>query len=326
MDHSECLVSVLCTAYNHEKYLRGALDSFVSQKTDFTFEVLVNDDASTDGTADILREYAQRYPDIIRPFYQKKNLFSQGIAAIYKQVLYPNARGRYLAVCEGDDYWTDDTKLQRQADFMEAHPEYSACVHNTTLRYCSGGQEDRPLLSRSGDGDVLLKNVLRGVSYSFHTSSVFAKRELLTQPPSFLDVADSFGFIDHANALWLITNGPIRYLDRCMSVYRINSVPSAWSSGVDSQYAKLRRYTRGEGELLRAYRAFAAVEALPLVDAEILEKDFELMHIEGRDREQRQAPYAAILRRQPFRYRLTNLLKCALPHLNDLYRKNHGYI
>ncbi len=132
MDKNDCLVSILCTAYNHEQYIRSALESFVSQKTNFAFEVLVNDDASSDGTAAIIREYEEKYPEIIRPFYQVENQFSKGIGYIYENIFYPKARGKYFAFCEGDDYWTDESKLQRQADFLESHPDYSACVSIST--------------------------------------------------------------------------------------------------------------------------------------------------------------------------------------------------
>lgn len=128
MQTRECLVSVLCTAYNHEKYIRQTLQSFVDQQTDFAFEVLVNDDKSTDGTAAIIREFEEKYPDIIRAFYQEENLYSQHIN-VYVTDFYPKVRGKYIAYCEGDDYWTDMTKLQRQVDFLESHPEYSGCVH-----------------------------------------------------------------------------------------------------------------------------------------------------------------------------------------------------
>ena len=123
-------VSVICTAYNHEKYIRDALEGFVSQKTDFRFEVLVNDDASTDGTAAIIREYAVKYPDIIRPVYQTENLYSQGVK-IWRDVLLPMARGSYIAFCEGDDYWCDDGKLAVQKAYLDTHPECSAVVHNS---------------------------------------------------------------------------------------------------------------------------------------------------------------------------------------------------
>ena len=121
MEDRPVKLSVTCMAYNHEKYIRQTLEGFVSQQTDFAFEVLVNDDLSTDGTAAVIREYTEKYPDIIRPFFQEKNLFSQHIDPL-DAVLFPAARGQYLAACEGDDCWIDPTKLQRQVDFLDAHP------------------------------------------------------------------------------------------------------------------------------------------------------------------------------------------------------------
>lgn len=325
MKDRECLVSIMCTAYNHEKYIRQTLQSFVDQQTDFAFEVLVNDDCSTDGTAAIIREFAQRYPDIIRPFYQEKNLFSQGLY-IYREVFSPAARGRYTAKCEGDDYWCDPTKLQRQVDFMRAHPQYSACVHNTTLTYCAVAQEDRPLLKFGRDCDIPIEAAAKGVSYCFHTSAVLAKTELLSSVPQKLfNAGYSHGFGDHPEAMWLIFNGPIRYLDRCMSVYRINSGYAAWSSGVDFQYKKLRDYVDGEREVLEASLSFSPEKFKPAIEHEILEREFELMYIEGRDREQRRPPYDKILRTKPLPYRTKNFIKSYFPALQRLYRRKKGY-
>lgn len=121
MQTNDIMVSVICTAYNHEKYIVKCLDGFINQKTNFKFEVLINDDASTDNTAKIIREYETMYPDIIKPFYQEKNLYSQKIP-ITKSILFPNCRGKYIALCEGDDYWTDENKLQSQFDALENNP------------------------------------------------------------------------------------------------------------------------------------------------------------------------------------------------------------
>ena len=320
----ECLVSVLCTAFNHEPYIRQTLQSFVDQQTDFPFEVLVNDDCSTDGTAAIIREFEAKYPAVIRPFFQEKNLYSQG-KYIYKEVFYPAARGRYIAKCEGDDYWTDPTKLQQQVDFMRSHPEYSACVHNTTLVYCVGNRKERPLLNSGGDHDVRIEDVAKGVSYCFHTSSVLAKKEIISDLPPFFDVGYSHGFGDHPEALWLIFNGPIRYIDKCMSIYRINSGEKSWSIGVDNQYAKLRDFVAGEKELLEACLPDAPAEFREAIEHEKLEREFELMYIEGRDAEQRKPPYDAILRKKPFSYRAVNAVKSCFPGLNRLYRNIRGY-
>ena len=117
MELQKPMVSVFCTAYNHEAYIRDALEGFVSQQTNFPFEVLIHDDASTDGTANIIREYAQKYPNIIRPVYQTQNQYSQKVPII-KTFLGPIAQGKYIAYCEGDDYWCDPLKLQRQVDFL----------------------------------------------------------------------------------------------------------------------------------------------------------------------------------------------------------------
>ena len=120
------MVSICCLAYNQEAYIRDALDGFLKQKTDFLFEVLIHDDASTDHTADIIREYEAKYPDIIKPVYQKENQWRKGIPFSFTYNS-SRAKGKYLAFCEGDDYWTDPLKLQKQFDFMESHPEYALC-------------------------------------------------------------------------------------------------------------------------------------------------------------------------------------------------------
>ena len=326
MDKNDCLVSILCTAYNHEQYIRSALESFVSQKTGFAFEVLVNDDASSDGTAAIIREYEEKYPDIIRPFYQKENQFSKGIGYIYENIFYPNARGKYFAFCEGDDYWTDESKLQRQVNFLESHPDYSACVHNTTLHYCNGSRPDELLIPGRGDHEVLYENVIHGPIDAYHTSSLMARREIIVQTPDFYRAATAHGFADYAWALLLRLKGGIRFIDRSMSVYRLFSNQAAWTSGVDRQYDKLRGFVQGKVEMLRAFLPHAPAEVQPLVEQEILEREFELMYIEGRDREQRKGPYRQILRRQSRSYRVKNFIKSYVPGLQRLYRRRQGYI
>ena len=118
------LVSVCCITFNHARYIRACLDGFVMQKTNFSFEVLVNDDCSTDGTIDILKEYAEKYPDIIKPIFHDENQYSKGIRRILATFVYPRAKGKYVALCEGDDYWTDSLKLQKEVNFLEANLDY----------------------------------------------------------------------------------------------------------------------------------------------------------------------------------------------------------
>lgn len=122
------LVSVCCLVYNHAPFLRECFEGFVMQKTNFSIEILVHDDASTDGSQEIIKEYTAKYPTLFKPIYQKENQYSKG-GGIMQKYLYPRAKGKYIALCEGDDYWTDPYKLQKQVDFLETHLDYSLCCH-----------------------------------------------------------------------------------------------------------------------------------------------------------------------------------------------------
>ena len=128
----DILVSVCCCTYNHEPYIRDCLEGFVKQKTDFPVEYIIHDDASNDKTPRIVLEYAKAYPDKIVPILQGTNQYSQGVDP-FSQIVLPRAKGKYIALCEGDDYWTDPLKLQKQVTFMEANPDYSMCFHGADV-------------------------------------------------------------------------------------------------------------------------------------------------------------------------------------------------
>ena len=117
------MVSIRCITYNHEPYIRQCLDGFVMQKTNFRFEAIVHDDASTDGTAAIIREYAEKYPDIIKPIFETENQYSKRDGSL-DRIMDAACTGKYIAFCEGDDYWTDPLKLQKQVDILEKAPQY----------------------------------------------------------------------------------------------------------------------------------------------------------------------------------------------------------
>lgn len=122
------MVTVLCIVYNHELYLQECLEGIVNQKTDFKFQVIVHDDCSTDGSADIIREFVSRYPDLIIPIFEEVNVYLK--VGTYDLFLRPYIKGKYFAYCEGDDYWSDCNKLQLQYDFLEKFPDYTYCSTN----------------------------------------------------------------------------------------------------------------------------------------------------------------------------------------------------
>ncbi len=140
-NQSNIIVSICCITYNHAPFIRKALDGFLMQqapsgipqgaKMSDWCEILIHDDCSADGTTEIVKEYAANYPDLIFPLYEEENQYSKGVKVDFYN--YNRARGKYIAYCEGDDYWTDPNKLQKQVDFMESHPEYSLCFHDFSL-------------------------------------------------------------------------------------------------------------------------------------------------------------------------------------------------
>lgn len=145
---SKPLVSVICLTYNQDKYVRDCLEGFVMQQTSFPYEVLVYDDASTDKTADIIREYAAKYPNIFKPTLYVKNNYSQGLGYVGFYAGIKTAKGKYIAYCEGDDYWIDPEKLQKQVDFLEAHPNYEVCAHEVRIRSDHNKKIDGMLFSQ----------------------------------------------------------------------------------------------------------------------------------------------------------------------------------
>jgi glycosyltransferase involved in cell wall biosynthesis len=129
MTQSTVLVAIHCLVYNHEPYLRDCLEGFVMQQTSFPFVAIVHDDASTDGSTAIIREYEEKYPDIIKPIYETENQWRKpdGSLGRIMNAAIDATGAKYVAMCEGDDYWTDPLKLQKQVDFLESHPDYVMC-------------------------------------------------------------------------------------------------------------------------------------------------------------------------------------------------------
>lgn len=128
---SEIMLSIIVPVYNHEKYIEQTLDSILMQKTSYSYEVLVGEDCSTDGTRKVLQEYEKRHPGKLTVFYREKNLST---AKYWNWAdLMRRTRGKYLITLEGDDFWTSDTKIQEQIDFLETHPEYVAVAHNCVV-------------------------------------------------------------------------------------------------------------------------------------------------------------------------------------------------
>lgn len=177
MNNQEILVSIRCCAYNHGQFIRQCLDGFVIQKTNFCFEAIVHDDASTDGTADIIREYAEQYPDIVKPIYEKENQYSKHDGSL-RRIMDAHTHGKYIALCEGDDYWTDPYKLQKQVDFLESHPDYVMCSHRFDQYYEDGHRLEKEKDDTFQGADYDLQNLIGG-KWLTQTLTVMYRRSAL---------------------------------------------------------------------------------------------------------------------------------------------------
>ena len=163
------------------------------------------------------------------------------------------------------------------------------------------------------------------MSHSFHTSSIVARREWIVRSPDFRYVGWEYQFTDYAVAVWLSLHGKIRFLDRCMSLYRIGSNPSAWSSGVGQYYDKRIRFVTGEREMLKAVLPHVTGEQIARTEAVIREREFELAYLQGKTEELVKPAYRDLFREKPLSFRVGTRLKNAFPHLHRWYRKRRGY-
>lgn len=221
--NEEPLLSVWCTAYNHEKYIRDALEGFLMQKTNFIFEVVVHDDASTDGTAEILGEYEKKYPQLFRVIYETENQYSKhrynqkfGFSLMRKE-----SRGKYIALCEGDDYWTDSNKLQMQIDYMEAHPDCVMTGHSCVIWDCK--TDEKRELKLSQEKDISVSGLINDVE-NITTASIIIRHDMLDMDEFFYNV--SVG--DYPLKLFCLTKGKVHYFDKTMSTYRYMA-DGSWS-------------------------------------------------------------------------------------------------
>jgi glycosyltransferase involved in cell wall biosynthesis len=235
-------VSVCCITYNHAEYIEDALHGFLHQKTEFPYEVIIHDDDSTDGTKEILQEYEKHYPEKLRVLYEEHNRFHE-INDYLVDVLAPAARGEYIAFCEGDDYWIDDTKLQRQYNFLETNSDYSFCFHNAIIMDFESKlmyQSSQETKDRAKSLDEL---IIDGGGLANCTGSYFFRKTAIENPLPFLRVS-AVG--DYPWMFTLALRGKVHWMAAPMLVYR-HGHPNSWTAN-DRQSLK-HRISRSENNL-----------------------------------------------------------------------------
>ncbi|MBS6956088.1 MAG: glycosyltransferase [Enterocloster asparagiformis] len=250
MEAEEVMASINCVTFNHVNYIRKALDSFLMQKTDFAFEILVHDDASTDGTGEIIREYAEKYPDQVRPLIQTENQYSQGIDNISGAFNFPRARGKYIFMCDGDDYFLSPDKLQRQVDYMEAHPDCALCIHSARIDLVGKALTEGQMRPYRQSRVIPPEEIIDKSSGYAMSSMAFPARLVKILPDYYVDCPVG----DTPLQLMAAAEGYGYYMDEPMSAYRVGVAGSWTVEGQSGDYeGKQNAYYR---RMKRTYEQF----------------------------------------------------------------------
>lgn len=219
---NEVMVSIVCITYNHEKYIENALDGFLSQKTSFKFEIIIHDDASTDNTSEIIRKYEKKYPDIIYGIYQQENQYSKQTKSLFRYNIYPFCRGKYIALCEGDDFWLDIHKLQIQVNFLEQHLEYALVAHDAVcLNYYD--HTVKAMRAYESDKEITAEEIIMQYNGNLPTASMVFRSDVIENKNLFWEC----GVGDLPLQFQCILKGKVYYFSRIMSVYR-SSHEGSW--------------------------------------------------------------------------------------------------
>lgn len=242
------LVSISFVAYNAEPFICEALESCLMQKVDFPYEIIIHDDASQDRTPQIIKEYAQKYPDKIVPILQRENQFSQGVEIISKYI-FPKAKGKYIAFLEADDYWTNPEKLSYQVEFLESHPSVSMCFTASEHFYIQNKKKKHIKRYRNCDSVCSEKDVILRGGRILDMVSVMARMSVFNDLPHWF----SYTYLwDVTVPLLSLLHGNIYYLDKITSVYRYG-VPGSWTQN-NVKYTERRK--ANIDKILNLYDAF----------------------------------------------------------------------
>ena len=213
------IISVICHTYRHSRYIKNCIEGILMQKTEYPYEVIIIDDASDDDTGEIIRDYAQKYQDKISVYIAGENVFSHGIEkllSVWGSIYEESLHGKYIALCEGDDFWIDSNKLQIQTDFLESHPDYVMTVHNS-IRYIENDKRIEQVNDYVGDVTVNSWDIIIRKKGAFSTASMMYRAEYQKYDDDLFSRCD---IGDWTRQLYLFTKGKVYYHSRIMSVYR----------------------------------------------------------------------------------------------------------
>ncbi|MBP3917178.1 glycosyltransferase [Clostridium sp.] len=308
----DILVSINCITYNHGKYIRQALESFLMQKTNFKYEILVHDDASKDETSEILKEYKEKYPDIVKVILQEENQMSKGINNVNYTFNHCRSQGKYIAICEGDDFWTDENKLQKQVDYMEKNPECGLCFHTTDVfRNEKKVGEIKPYNENciAPSEDIIL-----GGGSFIGTNSIMYRKQVLDDAPDFYVNAI---VSDYPLQMITSTKQYAYYINESMSVYR-RGVKGSWTTtmkfSTDSEEKQIK-HLEGTIKLLDKFNSFTNYKYSDAVRSRIKKCEFDILRLEGNLKALKSEEYISLYRKTSTVSKIRVYMKLYTPNL-----------
>ena len=281
------LVSINCTTYNHEIYIADAIESFLMQKTNFDYEILIGEDCSTDNTKEIVEALAKKYPNQIRIITS-----SQNVGARKNSIrLLENSKGKFIAECEGDDYWTDPYKLQKQIDYMVDHPNCSMSFHASEIIKAPNHATGMIVKPYDRSRKSTVEDIIIGGGGFFSTGSMVYLKKLMENPPQFY-VEAPIG--DYPMQMILASQGYAYYMDENMSAYR-SGVKGSWTDRMTNSInvrENVIHVNEGIIQLLEGFNVYTKSKYFKEIEQVKLKLEFEVLVLKGKGKEQKSARFS----------------------------------
>lgn len=305
-------VSIICNTFNHGKYIEDAIKGFVNQKTHFKYEICIHDDASTDHTKDIILKYEKLYPELIHAIIQTENQYSKGISV--NAINSSRARGEYIAFCEGDDYWIDPYKLQKQVNMFEKYPDCALVLHGSYIMNARNKYAKKTWLFTNVERKLNIEEVLnsRGI-IAAHNSFMFRKSD-----KPFPDFFRNLGVLDTMSCIYFALNHSVYYIPEIMSVYRVG-IKGSWNDRVRLDQVKLVKHYQKEIQFYQELSKYTQYKYNEEINKTIHNLNFQIAVCEKRYDDIRNN-YRDILDKQSLYQKISFHTQRIVPNLFNLLR------
>lgn len=302
-------VSIVCNAYNHENYIGDALESFVKQKTNFQYEILVHDDASTDRTAEIIKNYVAKYPELIKPIYEETNQYSISHDLVAK-IQAARVKGKYIALCEGDDYWIDSYKLQKQYDLLEKNLEVDICA-TAAVVVDAGTKKEIARKEPFKENQVIpVQDVIKGGGGYVATNSLMYRTYLENNMPVFRKKWD----YDYALQIHGSLRGGMLYLSDCTAAYRWMAKGS-WSQKTYSNRETYIKSINNFNDMLTTLNQETDGKYSDAINDTVTQNEFVILRLTGDLKKMKSIKYRTLYDKLEVKDKIKMHLKMYFPFL-----------